>query len=308
LSDVWAGRRVLITGGGGLLGRALARLLSARQARLTCFALRAPRNRLPQEHVVVGDVADVAALSALAAESDVVFHLAGLSQPGVARREPRKNFEANIQGTWSVLEAVRVQQRRVPVVVASSVAAAAEDPSPYAVAKACAELIVGCYQRTYGVPACAVRFSNLYGPNDAHADRLVPSAIVSVLQGDAPVLHSDGQSLLDLLYVEDAAVALTALCAKLMEGALAGGAFEATSGHPVKAIDVVTQVVRLMERADMVPVVLGGESTAAPLPSAGHALRHATGWEPAVDLEAGLRRTIEWYRHHPSEWNTICAR
>ena len=93
-----------------------------------------------------------------------------------------------------------------------------------------------------------------------------------------------------------------------MEGALAGGAFEATSGHAVKAIDVVTQVVRLMECPDMVPVVLGGESTAAPLPSAGDALRHATGWEPVVDLEAGLRRTIQWYRHHPSEWNKTCAR
>ncbi len=130
----------------------------------------------------------------------------------------------------------------------------------------------------------------------------MPEAVGAALDGRAPVIRSDGSPERDFLYVEDAARAYVAIWRALLSGANAAGeAFNAGGGSPHRVGDVVAMICRLAG-SGVEPEIRGegvphGEIDRQWVDSA--KLRELTGWEPRVDLEEGLRRTIEWYRAHP---------
>ena len=149
-----------------------------------------------------------------------LLHLAAQSQVGVANRNPLATYEANVAGTWSVLEATRRSPTVSEVVTASSDKAYGAQPllpydeempllavNPYDVSKACADLISTSYHRTFGVPVCVTRCGNFFGPGDTNWERLVPGTIRSLLRGERPVIRSDGTMVRDYLYVVDGALA-----------------------------------------------------------------------------------------------------
>lgn len=319
----WRERSVLVTGAYGLLGSWLVKALLARGARVTVVkrdartasALVLERTER-QVNVVHGDVCKAPLLERALGEYEVdtVFHLAAQTIVGVANRGPAPTFETNIRGTWTVLEACR--HAGVPrTIVASSdkaYGAHAELPyresfalqaqHPYDVSKAAADLIARSYWSTFGLPVAVTRFANLYGGGDFNFSRLVPEAIVAAIERRAPVIRSDGTPQRDFLYVEDAVEAYLAIADLLDDGRGAGEAFNAGSGRPRSVLEVVELVCDLAGTG-VTPDVRGsgtpdGEISRQWVDS--DKLRAASGWEPRIPLEDGLRRTIEWYREHLS--------
>jgi CDP-glucose 4,6-dehydratase len=247
-------------------------------------------------------------------EVDSVFHLAAQTLVGTANHAPLSTFETNIRGTWMVLEACRLHDVERVVVASSDKAYGRQDSLPYRedqplqptfpydVSKAAADLLARSYWHTFGLPVAVTRFANLYGGADINRSRLVPEAVSAALAGRAPVVRSDGSPERDFLYVEDAVSAYLAIWGALSDDGARGQAFNAGGGQSQRVGDVVALICRLAG-SDVEPDIRGvgvphGEIDRQWVDAS--KLRELTGWEPTVTLEEGLRRTIEWYREHPT--------
>jgi CDP-glucose 4,6-dehydratase len=247
-------------------------------------------------------------------EVDTVFDLAAQTIVPTANRSPVSTFDTNIRGTWTLLEACRrVGVARV-VVAASDKAygphselpyreeMALQPIYPYDVSKAATDLIARCYWHTWGLPVAVTRFANIYGGGDVNASRLVPEAVAAALEGRAPVVRSDGSPERDFLYVEDAVAAYLAISDALGRGEGRGEAFNAGGGRPRRVLDVV-RLICTLAGTELEPDIRGAGTPAGEIDRQwvdATKLRDLTGWEPEVELEEGLRRTIEWYRAHPA--------
>lgn len=315
-------RSCFVTGAYGLLGSWLVKGLLERGDKVTVLR----RDRLPRSAfdlmglegrvaVVDGDVRDPAVLSRALSdyEIDTVYHLAAQALVQVANRTPVPTFEANIQGTWTLMEAVRLHGIPRTVVASSDKAYgqhdrlpyredfALEAKFPYDVSKAATDLIARSYFHTFGVPVAVTRCANLYGGGDLNSSRLVPEVVRAVFSGGRPVIRSDGSPERDYLYVEDAVTAYLAITDALDLGVAAGEAFNIGCGQPVSVLDLV-RVIGRAAGSDVEPDIQGTGTPEAEIDRQYvdvSKIRERCGWSPAVGLEEGVRRTIEWYRTHP---------
>ncbi len=246
-------------------------------------------------------------------EVDTVFHLGAQTVVGAASRSPLSTFEANIRGTWNLLEACRLAPRLVQrVVVASSDKAYGihdqlpytEDARlqgrfPYDVSKSCADLISFAYYTTYGTPVSVTRCGNLFGAGDLNFNRLIPGTIRSVLKSERPIIRSDGTFIRDYFYVEDAVDAYLQLAERMPGPGFTGEAFNFGTETPLSVLQVVDTLLRLMNRPDLEPIVLNEASHEIPQQYLDCSkARRMMEWRPRRSFEDGLLATIEWY----TEW------
>jgi CDP-glucose 4,6-dehydratase len=315
-------KRALVTGGHGFVASHLARALLERGDAVTVLDLASPplsgltlQGIGAEVEQVEADLCDARRVGATVAagEFDVVFHLAAQTLVGPAMADPTATFEANVRGTWTLLDACRLAD--VPaVVVASSDKAygpSEELPyreemqlrpaSPYEASKAATDAIALSYRPAYGLSVAVTRFANIYGGGDLNFSRLIPEAIAAVLDERRPQIRSDGSPERDFLYVDDAVDAYLAIERAVGAGGPAAGeAFNAGGEHPHSVAEVL----------ETIAAVVGGglEPEYGPGSPAGEIdrqyvdsrkLRELTGWRPAVELPDGLGRTLEWYRNHP---------
>ncbi|HEY0077458.1 MAG TPA: NAD-dependent epimerase/dehydratase family protein [Pyrinomonadaceae bacterium] len=319
MSGFWLDRPTLVTGATGLIGGWLVRRLLEAGADVVCLV----RDWIPQSelvrgrllervNVVRGDVCEQETLERVLGEYEVdtVIHLAAQTIVGIANRNPVSTFEANIGGTWALLEACRRSPLVKQIVVASSDKAYgdhellpySEDAPlqgrhPYDVSKSCADLIAQAYGATYGLPVAITRCGNFYGGGDLNWNRIVPGTIRSVLRGQSPVIRSDGQFVRDYFYAEDGAAANMILAERLAENPeLRGQAFNFSNEIQVTVLELVEQILALMN-SDLEPDVRNEATNEIrhQYLSAAKA-RNLLGWQPLFTLDEGLRRTIDWYR------------
>ncbi|MGI9021387.1 MAG: NAD-dependent epimerase/dehydratase family protein [Solirubrobacterales bacterium] len=264
---------------------------------------------------ISGDLNDGELIERLLREHrvDSVFHLAAETIVGTVQASPVRGFETNVRGTWTLLDACRRTGVERVVVASSDKAYGAHDElpyredyalqatAPYEASKAAADIISRSYWHSYGLPVAVTRFANIYGGGDLNFSRLIPELACAVADGRAPVLRSDGSPERDLLYVEDASSAYLAIASNLARDDVRGEAFNAGGGKPHSVREIVETMTRLSGR-EIEPEVQGegnpeGEIDRQWVDST--KLRERCGWTPAVDLEEGLERTLEWYREHP---------
>ena len=264
--------------------------------------------------VVRGDVRDQATLERVLGEYEVntVIHLAAQTIVTIANRNPVSTFEANIAGTWALLEACRRSPLVKQIIIASSDKAYGEHDTlpydescalkgnhPYDVSKSCADLITATYAKTYGSPVAITRCGNFYGGGDLNWNRIVPGTIRSVLRGERPVIRSDGNYIRDYFYVEDGAIAYTMLAEQLAaRPELAGQAFNFSNEIQMTVLEL-TQLVLKKMGSSLEPRILGEASSEIrhQYLSAAKA-RQMLSWRPTFELEGGLERTVAWYREH----------
>lgn len=320
----WRKKQVLVTGGEGFVASWLAKELVEAGAQVVALALDwVPRSTLTligtanQVTRVQGSVTDARLIQRVlhTYEIDTVFHLAAQSLVGIASRSPVTTFEANIQGTWTVLESCRHCPSVERVVVASSDKAYGvharlpytedfplQGLYPYDASKACADILSRCYATTYGLPVGVTRCANIYGGGDLHTSRLIPEVIQAVLQGRPPVIRSDGSPTRDYLYIDDAVRAYLTLAEQLGRPEIQGQAFNFGTQSPISVLELVRQIIALAG-VDLEPQVLGTSTREIhhQYLDSGKAAR-LLGWRPQIDLPEGLRRTLAWYRERPELW------
>ncbi len=312
-------RRILVTGATGMVGSALVRSLLESGAYVVALVLDAdPQTELYRSgdvnHVAVvsGALEDIGTLErALRLHRiDTVFHLGAQTIVGVAHGAPFYTFEANIRGTYNLLEACRRHADLVRcVVVASSDKAYGEQALPYTedaplmgrhpyeVSKSCADMLAQCYHHTYGVPVAIARCGNIYGPGDYNWSRLVPGTIRDFLQGRRPVIRSDGASVRDYLYVKDAVSGYLSLAAGIPRDDVAGQAFNFGDDAPATVLEMVKELQRLMRCEHLMPDVRNETHGEIPNQSVSSAkARRVLGWAAMHSREEALAETITWYR------------
>lgn len=315
----WQGRRVFVTGATGIIGSWLVKELVQDGACVIALVLDGdPQCELYRSgtirhiSVVNGALEHFWTLERAinVHEVDTVFHLGAQTLVGVAHRFPLPTFEANIRGTYNLLEACRLHSERVRrIVVASSDKAYGENADlpytedmplsgrhPYEVSKSCSDMVSQAYHDTYGLPVAIARCGNVYGGGDLNWSRLVPGTIRAFLRKERPIIRSDGNYVRDYIYVKDVARAYLRLAECLDDERVKGEPFNFSAESPMPVIDMVRAIQGLMNCREIEPDIRNcadGEIRNQHLSTA--KARQILGWKPQFDLEAGLGETIEWY-------------
>ncbi len=323
--DFWRDRPTLVTGCTGILGSWLTRKL----VDLGADVVGLVRDWIPQSELVRsgtieqiktvrGDIADSTTMNRLFSEYeiDTCFHLAAQTIVGIANRMPLPTFEANIKGTWTVLEAARLWARTGRVLIASSDKAYGEHEvlpydetaplqgrHPYDVSKSCADLIAMTYANTYQLPVAITRCGNMYGGGDLNWNRIVPGTMRSVLRGERPVVRSDGSPRRDYVFVLDIVDAYLTLAEAMVDGALTGEAFNFGLDQPLSALEMIQRIIALSPYPDLEPIVKGeapNEIQDQFLNS--EKAKRVLGWQASHTLDQGLEATMQWYAGHLAEY------
>ncbi len=307
--------KVLVTGATGIVGGWLVKALVDRGDSVACLVRdEVPRSifhalgldrRVATVRGALED-ADTVMRAFNEYEVEVVYHLGAQAIVGVGNRHPVSTFEANIKGSWNVLEAARQHKPLRKLVYATSDKAYGDLPTlpytedmplrgshPYDVSKSCADLLGQCYLATYKLPVAIVRCGNIYGGGDLNFNRIIPGTIRSVLEGQRPVVRSDGTPLRDYLHVQDAVSAYLVLGASP-----ATGAFNFGTERPTSVIDLVRLILVLMKSKLRPEVRNEASNEIAQQWLSSKKARETLGWKPELDLKRGLVETIAWYRKH----------
>ena len=323
MSDVpfWQTRSVLVTGASGLVGSHLVSELLKSGAEVTVLLRDHDRRSelyragaIQRVAVVDGDLKNIDDVARAVAESEcsIVFHLGAQTIVSVGLSSPLLTFEANVRGTYNVLEACRRLGRGVEGLIIASTDKAygpserpyrEEDPlradAPYDASKSAAELIAHSYFATYSLPIAVLRCGNTYGGGDLNWSRIVPGTTRSYLRGESPIIRSDGTFVRDYIYVSDVVAAYMRVGESIQRADVRGEAFNFASGAQVSVLEIVRQIRDLVGGELPEPRILNvvkNEIKEQRLVT--DKARRVLGWEPRVSLSEGLRRTIEWYRSY----------
>jgi CDP-glucose 4,6-dehydratase len=314
----WLDRPVFITGCTGFLGSWLTKELIHLGARVVGLV----RDTVPQSLLYQGDeaqslvvvrgvVEDFVLMERVLNEFeiDTVIHLAAQTLVTVANRNPMSTFDANIRGTWNILEASRRVSCVKRIAVASSDKAYGSQPQlpyteeapltgahPYDVSKSCADLVCQAFVHTYSLPVCIVRCGNFYGGGDLNFNRIVPGTLLSIHRDSNPVIRSDGSYLRDYFYIEDAVDAYLHLVECMDDDKVRGQAFNFSPEAPLSVIELVKKILEITGDNHLKPVILGEATNEIKEQFLSAAKAHRTlGWHARHNLSEGLAKTARWY-------------
>ncbi len=318
-----AGRKVLVTGAHGFVAGHLIERLTEAGAEVIGVDLWMIRQSylsmseaMRRTDLLEGDISNLEEMQALFDEHrpEIVIHLAAQADVTRALSNPLGTFEANVRGTYILLECARRiwedDDGPHAMIVASSDKAYGhreylpyrEDDAllglfPYDASKACADIIARGYHAAWGMPTGVVRCAEIYGPGDLNFNRIVPGTFRSLLRGERSVIRSDGSPLRDYVYIDDAVDGYVRVMNAVLEGRHMGEAFTIGTGEPISVLEIYREMARSAGREDLEPEVLGEACCELrdQFVSADRA-RRMLGWEPLVSREEGLRRTFRWYR------------
>jgi len=323
-SSFWNGRRVLVTGAAGFIGSHLAEALVHAGASVRAFVRYNSRNdygwledvdhaTLQEIEIFRGDLTNPEAVLGGVQGRDTILHLGALIPIPYSYQHPREFVAANVEGTLNVLEAARrLDVSRVVHTSSSEVYGTAmavpideqhplHPQSPYAATKVGADQLALSFKHSFETPVVVVRPFNTFGPRQT-ARAVIPTIISQALSQDVVRLGSTSTTR-DFLYVEDTVRGMMR-CAE-MDAAL-GEVINLGTGGEISVAEVVELVARLLGRAVPVEVT---DDRLRPLDSEVERLvadrqkaQRLLGWEPEVDFEEGLRRTIDWMRRSLEEF------
>jgi nucleoside-diphosphate-sugar epimerase len=301
--------RCFVTGASGHIGSYLVRRLLA-DGHAVAALMRPASSRavlgdaLAEVQVIEGDLLSSTYHAPLASFApDVVYHLAWWGITAEDRNAPQQ-VTANVRGTLDLLEAAHNAGAELFVSTGSQAeygrvsGSIAEDhplrpETAYGIAKAAlSQYLVPGYCDRVGMRSIWLRIFSVYGPGDA-ATHMMPTLIESLLDHQRPAL-TKGEQKWDYLHIEDTAAAIAEAGATPQ----LSGVFNVASGRVVPLRDVIEQVRDLIDPA--LPLGIGDlpyrHDQVMHLQGDITRLRLATGWEPTVDLEDGLRNTVNWHK------------
>ena len=297
-----------MTGGCGFIGVNLARSLAAVGYQPVAFDnLSAGRledgEAAGYTDIVVGDILDADALAAAARGVYGVVHLAAQTGVVASVEDPRADLEVNVVGTLNALLAARDGGASAFVFASSGAPLGSVEPpgheglaprplSPYGASKLAGEGLCSAFAGSYGLPANALRFTNVYGPYSYHKGSVVAAFMKRIMDGDPLVIYGDGAQTRDFLYVDDLCRAVIAVLERQPQGEL----FQLGTGIETSVTELVEHLVAVFPDRD---VAIRYEP-----PRPGEIARNfsdisrasdALDYRPSVGLDEGLRATRDWF-------------
>jgi dTDP-glucose 4,6-dehydratase len=265
----------------------------------------------PHYRFIRGDVCDSAIVSDMLQKPfDAIVHFAAESHVDRSIMDAQEFIRTNIQGTFTILEAARRQRVARFIHVSTDEVYGSMGPgemanehmplcpnSPYAASKAASDLLVRSFVKTYGFPGIVTRSSNNYGPYQ-FPEKLIPLMISNALDGKRLPVYGDGLNERDWIHVEDHCRAID----RVLRAGRAGEVYNIASGRSASNLQIVLQLLKVLGKSEELIEFVQDRP--------GHDRRYALdiskisndlGWQPAISLDDGLRRTVQWYQEN-SDW------
>jgi UDP-glucose 4-epimerase len=321
--DFYRHRRVLITGGLGFIGSNLARALVDLGADVllvdslipdyggNLFNIAGIEDRV---RVNVADVRQASTMQYLVHDREVIFNLAGQVSHIDSMRDPQTDLEINCRSQLTILEACRMRNPATKVVYAGTRQVYGRpDRLPVdetqlvrptdinGINKAAGEYYHLVYNNVFGVRACSLRLTNVYGPGQLlrhNRQGFIGWFIRLAIEGREIQVYGDGSQIRDFVYVSDVADAFLRAGAT---DAVNGDVFNVGGSQPITHRDLVkllidtagTGTMRLVEwPTDKKRIDIGSFYTDS------SKFEHTTGWKPTIGLAQGLSKTLDYYRRH----------
>jgi dTDP-glucose 4,6-dehydratase len=263
---------------------------------------------------VQGRIEDKKLATELIKDADHVVNFAAESHVDRSILDPRPFFNTNIEGTRTLLEACRNSDIKKFVHISTdevygelgetgkfTESLPLLPNSPYSASKACADLVIRAYQKTYGLPVATARPSNNYGYFQ-YPEKFIPLMITNLLEDKPVPVYGEGTNIRDWIFVEDCCAGIAAI----LERGKAGEVYNVGGESERRNIDIVKTILKLLGKDD------GNIKFVKDRP--GHDYRYALdntrikkelGWAPKIDLETGLMKTVEWYKNNSWWWKPL---
>jgi dTDP-glucose 4,6-dehydratase len=311
--------RLLVCGGAGFIGSNFVRIRVRDHGdqvtvldKLTYAGRRESLHDLGERiRFVTGAIEDPAAVADAVGDAEAIVNFAAETHVDRSISGPEAFIQTNMQGTHVLLEAARSRGLRYLQVSTDEVYGSIETgsftetsplapSSPYSATKTGADLLVASYFHTYGLPTLICRGSNNYGPYQ-YPEKLIPLMILNALAGDRLPVYGDGRQVRNWLFVEDFAAGI----GHVLEHGAPGEVYNCGGPDECENIEVVRRVIEL---AGADPALVE-YVTDRP----GHDRRYSLsceklaglGWRAGTRFEAGLERTVRWYRDNEWWWGPI---
>jgi dTDP-glucose 4,6-dehydratase len=323
-------RTILLTGGCGFIGSNFVRFVLAnrpddRIVNLDKLAYSGNPKNLddvsdhPHYHFVHGDVCDAELVRELAADANVIVHMAAESHVDRSINDPRPFIDTNVVGTQVMLEAARHAPHRPRFLYVSTDEVYGSLPldrpdlkfteqtplapnSPYAASKAAGDLLCRAYHHTFGLDVVMTRCSNNFGPYQ-FPEKVIPLFVTNLLEGEKVPLYGDGLNVRDWLHVDDHCEAILAV----LEGGRAGEAYNVGGNNERSNLELTHAILKIMGC---------GEERIRPVADRpGHDRRYAIdasrmaselGWRPSRSAwPDALEATVAWYRSHEGWYRRV---
>lgn len=300
----------MVTGGAGFVGATLVRRLVASGYRVRVFDNLSTGDTAHlagvDAELVRGDIRDADAVDRALKGLDAVIHLAAAGSVIGSIADPAANFEANVLGTFQVLDAARRAgvERTVQASTGGALIGDATPPvnekslpkplSPYGASKLAGEGYAHAFAKTYGIRTVAVRFGNVYGPWCAHKRGVINVFFESLHDGAPLIIYGDGTASRDYVHVSDIAQALQLALEKDVPG---GTVVHAASGVETTVTELADLCRRAAGKPDHPIEYRAKRAGEVGRNFASYDLAHELlGYRPTVRREDGIPRLWQWFR------------
>ena len=308
--------KTLVTGGLGFIGSNFVRPAVDKAEITVVDALKYGSNENNLKDLeykfVKGDICDYGLMAELVKGMDAIVNFAAETHVDRSISNPYAFIESNVIGTYTILEAMRKVNPDAKLVHVSTdevygdieKGSFKEDDrlrpsSPYSASKASADMLILAYVRTYRINAVITRCTNNYGAYQ-FSEKLIPKSIIRAESNMKIPLYGTGKNVRDWIYVKDHCEAINLV----LEGGERGEIYNISSGEEKTNIDVVSYLLKIMEKPDLAEFVEDRP---------GHDIRYSLdsskikklGWKPKHGFEDGLKETVEWYLENKWWWKPL---
>ncbi len=316
--------KILVTGGCGFIGSNFIRymLKNTEHEIINLDALTYSGNPANLKGVekneryrfIQGKIEDKKLVSELVQDVEYLVNFAAESHVDRSILDPRPFITTNVEGTATLLEVCRLRNIKKFVHISTDEVYGELGEtgkfienlpllpnSPYSASKACADLMVRAYHETYGLPVVTARPSNNYGYYQ-YPEKFIPLAITNLLEDKPVPVYGEGKNIRDWIFVEDCCAGIAAV----LNHGKSGEVYNIGGESEKRNVDIVKIILKLLGKDEsyikFVKDRLGHDYRYA---LDNTKIRKELRWMPKINLEEGLKGTVEWYKNNPVWWKPL---
>jgi len=257
--------------------------------------------------LVVGDIRNHETCLECCKGIDIVAHLAASTGVPTSVENPKDDMEANVIGTFNMLEASRHNGAKKFIFASSGAPVGEVEPpiheelaphpvSPYGASKLTGEAYCSAYYKTFGLKTISLRFGNVYGPGSKHKSSVVAKFIRLAMRGETLEIYGDGKQTRDFIYIDDL---VRAIYSAASVSGVEGETFQIATNAETTVRDLIAQLLPMLSDSGYNNVnVVYGETRHGDVRrnfSDTSKARRMLDWSSKVNLNNGLGRTVKWF-------------
>ena len=259
------------------------------------------------------DIKNFNKIEKISADVDIIINFAAETHVDRSIANPKPFLETNIMGTYSLLEITRKFNKKFIHVSTDEIYGDLENkdsfkendilkPSnPYSASKAAADLLVGSYQRTYGIDSIITRCTNNFGPNQ-FPEKLIPKTIIRATQNLKIPLYGDGNQIRSWIHVIDHVSAIDALISKGESGEI----YNITAWNEISNKNIVEKILKIMKKSsDLIEFVPDRPGHDKHYSIDSSKIKNEINWIPKYTFDDALIQTVNWYVENSSWWEPL---